>query len=211
MRGCRENLSIMDSTLKELLSEFYGNAPAPPDSISLLQEHFRKFGKSLPSDLRQILEERDGAEGFVGGHYVVIWGTAEIVEYNKSYGAPEHASGLILFGSNGGGEAFAFDARSSGLPVVKVPFVGMQLKLVEMLAPTFTELLKKWAADTSVHSRIGNTQHLAGMEIFEVTPVMLGGSPIDPENKVFLNRKQHIEAVQYWNNVIRDLKARRDG
>ena len=45
-----------------------------------------------------------------------------------------------------------------------------------------------------------------GMEIFEVTPIILGGSPTDPTNKTLLSRAQHIEAVRYWNRVINDLR-----
>lgn len=47
---------------------------------------------------------------------------------------------------------------------------------------------------------------LKGKEIFEITPVILGGSPSDPRNKVTLDRAQHIEAVNYWNNIIRELR-----
>lgn len=43
-------------------------------------------------------------------------------------------------------------------------------------------------------------------EIFEVQPVILGGSPTDPANKVILNREQHIEAVRYWNRVLREVR-----
>lgn len=52
-----------------------------------------------------------------------------------------------------------------------------------------------------------------GMEVFEVTPVILGGSPTDPSNKVLLNREDHIRAVVYWNRIIKRLReeARDDG
>jgi len=43
-------------------------------------------------------------------------------------------------------------------------------------------------------------------EIIEVQPVILGGSPTDPSNKVILNRQQHIEAVRYWNRLLRELR-----
>ena len=46
-------------------------------------------------------------------------------------------------------------------------------------------------------------------EIFEVQPVILGGSPTDPANKVILNRQQHIEAVRYWNRVLKELRKSR--
>jgi len=46
----------------------------------------------------------------------------------------------------------------------------------------------------------------AGKEIFEIQPVIFGGSPTDPANKVVLTRAQHIEAVRYWNGVIREAR-----
>jgi len=49
-------------------------------------------------------------------------------------------------------------------------------------------------------------QDCVGKEVFEIQPVILGGSPTDPANKTILTRQQHIEAVRYWNKVIRDLR-----
>lgn len=49
---------------------------------------------------------------------------------------------------------------------------------------------------------------LAGQEIFEIQPVILGGSPTDPANKTVLTRQQHIDAVKYWNRVIRDMRKK---
>jgi len=45
------------------------------------------------------------------------------------------------------------------------------------------------------------------MELFEVTPIILGGSPTDPKNKAWLTRQQHIEAVRFWNQTIRRMKG----
>lgn len=44
------------------------------------------------------------------------------------------------------------------------------------------------------------------MELFEITPAIVGGDPIDPQNKVWLTRQQHIEATRYWNRMIRKLR-----
>ena len=54
--------------------------------------------------------------------------------------------------------------------------------------------------------RRNERRRLAGLEIVEITPVILGGSPTDPKNKTFLDRKQHIESVRYWNRIIENLK-----
>lgn len=48
-----------------------------------------------------------------------------------------------------------------------------------------------------------------GMELIEVTPVILGGDPVDPKNKTWVTRQQHFEAVRYWNRVIRQLREGR--
>lgn len=49
------------------------------------------------------------------------------------------------------------------------------------------------------------------MELFDITPVILGGDPNDPKNKAWLTREQHIEAVRYWNRVIRELREGKAG
>lgn len=54
--------------------------------------------------------------------------------------------------------------------------------------------------------RKGRIKEFIGKEIFEIQPVILGGSPEDIQNKVFLDRKQHIDAVRYWNKIIRELR-----
>lgn len=57
-----------------------------------------------------------------------------------------------------------------------------------------------------VDLRRQNRSQYVGKEIFEVQPVILGGSPTDPTNKTILTREQHIEVVRYWNNQIRQLR-----
>ncbi|MGY4641670.1 hypothetical protein [Pseudomonas sp. TE24901] len=47
-----------------------------------------------------------------------------------------------------------------------------------------------------------------GMELFDITPIILGGDPSSPENKTWLTRQQHFEAVRYWNRIISDLRKK---
>lgn len=68
--------------------------------------------------------------------------------------------------------------------------------------------------DSLLHSQHGlemtsNTKRgedLRGMEIFEVHPVILGGSATDAANKIALTRSEHIQAVRYWNQEIRRIR-----
>lgn len=56
---------------------------------------------------------------------------------------------------------------------------------------------------SEIRRRDPNTR---GMEIFEITPVIVGGDPVNPKNKTLLTREQHMEAVRYWNGLIAELK-----
>jgi hypothetical protein len=53
----------------------------------------------------------------------------------------EFAPGLFAFGTNGGGEAFAFDLRTSTMPIVMVPFIGMELSEARSIGTTFNGFL----------------------------------------------------------------------
>ena len=44
------------------------------------------------------------------------------------------------------------------------------------------------------------------MELVEIKPVIVGGDPVDPQNKTWVTRQQHFELVRYWNRVISDLR-----
>ncbi len=72
----------------------------------------------------------------------MLWRAEELVEMNKSYHVNEYAPGLLLFGSDGGGEAFGFDTRTDAKPIVSVPFVGMALNEARPVASNFNEFLE---------------------------------------------------------------------
>ena len=46
-----------------------------------------------------------------------------------------------------------------------------------------------------------------GCEVWEIHPVILGGDPVDPANKVVVDRAKHIELVRWWNRVIAQQRA----
>ena len=124
----------MPADKEGILAEFNGNPPADAASIQQFQT---EAGLRLPEDYANFLRARDGGEGFIGDAYLILWRVGELLELNKAYQVAEYAPGLILFGTNGGGEAFAFDSRSDAKPIVSVPFIGMALKSVHTIAPNF--------------------------------------------------------------------------
>lgn len=56
-------------------------------------------------------------------------------------------------------------------------------------------------------ARLGNRP--LGMELCEITPVIVGGDPVDSSNKVWLTRQQHFEVVRFWNKKIYQLRKER--
>lgn len=117
---------------------------------SLLKETELHFGCSLPQQYKSFMSENDGGEGFVGEQYIILWRVNELVEFNNDYEALKYAPGLLLFGSNGGGEAFAFDTRDVKLPIVMVPFIGMSLVDAILVAGSFEDFFLKLADGTFI-------------------------------------------------------------
>jgi SMI1 / KNR4 family (SUKH-1) len=108
---------------ERLFAKFRANPPASP---ALIAEAQAKLSFPLPADYVQFLQQMNGGEGSLGGNaYVALWRVEELGERNVGYEVAEFAPGLFLFGSNGAGEAFAFDSRTGQFRIVAVPFLGM--------------------------------------------------------------------------------------
>jgi len=100
---------------------------------------------TLPLDYKTFLGRSNGGEGFVGQNYLILWASEELAQFNNEYEVQDYAPGLILFGSDGGGEGYAFDMRTTPAPIVQVPFIGMDLKYARTMAANFDEFVTKLA------------------------------------------------------------------
>jgi cell wall assembly regulator SMI1 len=136
-------MAILTKRRNELLIEFNGNPHADVEAI----EQFEAASKlHLPRDYAEFLMAMNGGEGSVGNAYLVLWRVEELVAMNQAYQSAKYAPGLLLFGTDGGGEAFAFDMRSDSMPIVSVPFVGMGLESTLPMATNFDDFLEKLSA-----------------------------------------------------------------
>lgn len=114
----------------------------PPASEAQIRSFESSVGFALPKEYVDFLRWADGGFGFVGHAHVILWPLEDLGRKNKAYDVAEFAPGLFLFGSSGGGEAYAFDIRSPAMPIVEVPFIGMELKAAHFMAPTFNGFLE---------------------------------------------------------------------
>jgi len=176
-----------------------------PQVSRVLNSLEKTVGFQLPKDYAEFLRHANGGEGFVGPDYIILWPVEDLLDLNQAYQVGDYAPGLFLFGSNGGGEALAFDLRVETTPVVSVPFVGMELNLVQTVPGFRFPKINEMASGpvTPAHEEKNRPpQAYDGKEIFEIQPIILGGHPTDPANKFVLTREEHIQAVRFWNKVI---------
>jgi hypothetical protein len=135
-----EQGKVIAVTDNELFAAFKAN---PPASLAFIEQCQAKLSFLLPADYVQFLQQMNGGEGSLGRAYVALWRVEELGDRNTGYEVAEFAPGLFLFGSNGAGEAFAFDTRCDEFRIVAVPFIGMDdLRDAIVIATNFRTFLE---------------------------------------------------------------------
>lgn len=121
-----------------------------PADLKLVDNLPVALGIDLPRDYLNFLRQHDGGEGFIKDHYIIIWKVTELADFNREYEVEKYAPGIFLFGSNGGGEAYGFDVEDKAMPVVLVPFIGMDRRFAKRVTKSFSDLFAV-GLDTSGH------------------------------------------------------------
>ena len=139
----------MPTQLDALLPEVKMRPPFPPDEIDeLFADFVAEVGPIPHQDYLAFMREHNGCDGPVGREgNISIWRLEEVISATEGYDVAEFAPGLLLFGSDGGNEAYAFDRQDPGWPIVSVPLVGLSRKEMKFVAPTFSEFIRQLAAD----------------------------------------------------------------
>ena len=130
----------MADDLRQMLARLKCSSGASDSSI---RESEAKLGFNFPVEYIAFLKLTNGGEGFIGEEYAIFWNVEELAEANADYQVHEYAAGLLIFGSNGGGEAYGFDTRREPWPVVRMPFVGMNWGQAISIGDSFSEFLER--------------------------------------------------------------------
>jgi hypothetical protein len=117
----------------------------PPTDPGVVEELSSSLGVALPSDYLDFLRHHNGGEGFIGDNYIVFWKAEDLADFNREYEVEKYAPGILLFGSDGGGEGYGFDAQSVAMPIVRVPFIGMERRYATPVAKDIPDLFAKLA------------------------------------------------------------------
>lgn len=129
----------LDERIKKLIS---GLELTPPATIQQLKEVESKLGVVFPTQYVEFMLWSNGAEGKVGNSYLVIWPLDQLIPLNEDYAVEEFTPGLIYFGSDGGGMAYAFDKRVENVPVVEFPFESIHINDAKHCGNNFNEFLE---------------------------------------------------------------------
>lgn len=112
-------------------------------SNNLIKEVQNQLGVILPAEYIEFVIDSNGAEGPIGSsEYLQLWPIQELASLNEEYKVQTFAPGLLLFGSSGGGMAYAFDRRVEEMPIVEVPFIPLRLKNIKVVSSTFVGFLE---------------------------------------------------------------------
>ena len=114
----------------------------PPTSRSALTEVETRLGIKLPDQYISFMMESNGAEGNIGSSYLAIWTAEQITQLNKDYAVNDFTPGLVYFGSDGGGMAYAFDNRTEYISIVEFPFESIHIEDAKICGITFVEFLQ---------------------------------------------------------------------
>ncbi len=114
----------------------------PPAASDVVERLSSKLNAALPADYLDFLRQHNGGEGFINDDYIIFWKAEELADFNREYEVEKYAPGVLLFGSNGGGEAYGFDTQSAEMPIVRVPFVGMAREYATAVTKNFIDLSK---------------------------------------------------------------------
>jgi hypothetical protein len=94
----------------------------PPASEALVAAVEQELGQRLPPDYVEFLLVHNGGEGAIGNEgWARFIPVEDLGEENAACAEHEHLSGWLLFGTNGAGEAFLFNARGE---VFVAPWIG---------------------------------------------------------------------------------------
>ena len=110
-----------------------------PATLSAIETAEKFFHLKLPEDYKEFLQFTNGIEGDTTDNYFVLWSAEELVELNQAYNVKEFVSNIIIIGSDGAEDAFAFD--TTNMSIVKLPFIGMGNIANEKLSDTFEDFL----------------------------------------------------------------------
>lgn len=111
----------------------------PPPSSQELQDFQRDVNFHLPQGFISFYEVSNGATIQGNESYAELWTLSSMIESNLDYDVDTYAPEFFLFGSDGGGNAFAIERNTGHL--YEMPFIGMSKEEAVFRSASFSDFL----------------------------------------------------------------------
>ena len=112
------------------------NDPPRSDEID---DFVKQITFNLPEGFIDFFKETNGANITSDNSYVALWPVTDMLQLNEGYKVSEFAPEFFLFGSNGGGEAYAIE-KDTGY-IFEIPFIVMAKEDAILKSKTFAEFI----------------------------------------------------------------------
>jgi hypothetical protein len=124
----------------ELSEKFYRNDSCDRNVIEKTETELMKV---FPKDYVEFLLWSNGGEGEIGENYLSLWRCEDIAQLNEDYSIQKYLTeNFVAFGTNGGGECYAFDYSEPEKPkVINCALGDLDINELRYVADTFTEFI----------------------------------------------------------------------
>jgi hypothetical protein len=129
------------SKVMQLSEKFYRNNGC---ERNVIEKSEIELAKVFPKEYVDFLFWSNGGVGELGENYVSFWRCEDIVQLNKDYGIQKYLTeNFVAFGTDGGGECYAFDYGNSKNPkIVQCALGALDIDELIYVADTFSEFVK---------------------------------------------------------------------
>jgi hypothetical protein len=116
----------------------------PPATASDVRAAEEALSIHFPDDYAAFVRSCNGAAGPIGDTgYIDLWPVTELAGRNAAYAVSEYAPNLVIFASDGGDTAYAFD-KGNDLAIVETPFIGMGMEIPKFNDASFSGFLSTY-------------------------------------------------------------------
>ena len=107
-----------------------------------IQTFIKQADFVLPKGFLDFFEEANGAYITSDEGYITLWSLTDMIQLNKEYEVTESAPNFFIFGTDGGGEAFAIKKDTGG--IYQIPFIGMSEEYAMFICNDFFAFVSRF-------------------------------------------------------------------
>ena len=108
-----------------------------------------RFRVKFPVDYVDLVCQFSGGEGFLAnGRFLRLYDVGELASINSAFDVERFAPGLLIIGSDGGGQSYAYDTRGGAMGIVAFDDADISLESARLLGTTLKEFIAALSAAT---------------------------------------------------------------